>query len=287
MCAARLRPMTREDIEPAAASILADDWGDRRAWFEFAVAAPHCQVFVAEDDGGRVAGTGVLTVHGRVGWIGTIWVASAMRRRGIGLALTEATIEAGDEAGCVSLVLVATDRGRPMYERFGFDVHTWYRTMEAPGGVGHRDGPDADFDDAATRIRAFRPDDLVPMAELDRTATGEDRSSSLGLLAGPDATSVVERGGAVVGFLARAPWGGGATIAPHIGDALELVEARRRSAVHGRRTRCGILLENEAGAEALAARGWVEAWRAPRLVRGEALDWNPAHIWGQFNHAIG
>ena len=44
----RLRPMTPADIEPAAAAILADDWGDRRSWFEFAVASTHCRTFVAE-----------------------------------------------------------------------------------------------------------------------------------------------------------------------------------------------------------------------------------------------
>jgi hypothetical protein len=47
------------------------------------------------------------------------------------------------------------------------------------------------------------------------------------------------------------------------------------------------LLENEAGADALEARGWTEAWRAPRLIRGEPIDWRPDAIWGQFNHAMG
>ena len=41
------------------------------------------------------------------------------------------------------------------------------------------------------------------------------------------------------------------------------------------------------GLERLAARGWTEAWRAPRLIRGEPLAWHPTAIWGQFNHALG
>jgi GNAT superfamily N-acetyltransferase len=282
-----VRPMTVADVEPAVASILADDWGDRRTWFEFALANPSCRVVVAEDGDGRVAGTGVLTIHGTVAWIGTIWVASRMRRHGIGRAMTDATIAAGDDAGCRTFLLVATQAGRPMYERLGFEVQTWYRTMEAPGGLRHRDGPSADFDDAATRIRSFRADDLAAMIQLDRAATGEDRSRTIEMLSAPDTTRVVERGGALVGFLVRAPWGGGATIAPRVGDALELIEARRRATAPDRRMRCGILLENQAGAEALDARGWSEAWRAPRLIRGAPLDWQPAHIWGQFNHAMG
>ncbi len=47
------------------------------------------------------------------------------------------------------------------------------------------------------------------------------------------------------------------------------------------------MLEHVAGAAALEADGWVEAWRAPRLIRGAPLDWEPTAIWGQFNHAIG
>jgi predicted N-acetyltransferase YhbS len=280
--------MRPEDLDPVVASILADDWGDRRTWFDYAMRNPACRVLVGEDIDGEPVGTAVLSIHGSVGWVGTVWVARASRRQGLGRALTAALLELGEAAGCRTFVLVATETGRPLYEGLGFEVQTWYRTMEAPSlGAGHRAGPNADFDDAATRLRAYQPGDLPAIAALDRSATGEDRSAALGMLVTPEATRVVERDGRVVGFLARAPWGGGATVAPSRLDALELIEARRRAAAPGRRTRCGILLENEVGAEALIARGWSEAWRAPRLIRGEALDWRPDWIWGQFNHAMG
>jgi len=281
MIANQLRPMTAGDVEPVVAAILDDDWGDRKAWFAFALASPACRVFVAEDGNGRAVGTGVLTIHGSVGWIGTIWVAPSMRRRGIGLALTEATIDAAEEAGCVTLLLVATETGRPMYERLGFEIQTWYRTMETPSGSLRRSRQQP------PRIRSFRPDDLPAVVALDRVATGEDRAANLGQLATPDGTRVIERDGVVTGFVARAPWGGGATVAPRLDDAMAILDARRIAAQPGRRVRCGILLENEAGARALGAAGWTEAWRAPRMIRGLPLDWQPDHIWGQFNHAMG
>jgi hypothetical protein len=31
----------------------------------------------------------------------------------------------------------------------------------------------------------------------------------------------------------------------------------------------------------------AEGWRAPRLVRGDSPEWQPAGIWGQFNLALG
>jgi GNAT superfamily N-acetyltransferase len=274
--------MTAADIEPVSAAILADDWGDRRSWFEYALASPACRAFVAEDVDGQAVGTGVLTTHGSVGWIGTIWVAPTIRRRGVGLDLTKAAIEAAETAGCRTFLLVATDAGRPMYERLGFRTQTWYRTMEAqPGSArGSRGRPDPG-------IRAFRPDDLPSLLQLDRVATGEDRAVSLERLATPGGTLVVERGGVIAGFVARAPWGGGATVAPRVDDALAILDARRLAAQPGRRVRCGILVDNEAGARALEGTGWREAWRAPRMIRGDELDWRPEHIWGQFNHAMG
>ena len=68
---------------------------------------------------------------------------------------------------------------------------------------------------------------------------------------------------------------------------MTLLRARRTAAPADKRVRCGILLENAAGAEALERAGWSEAWRAPRLIRGTPLAWHPDHLWGQFNHAIG
>jgi GNAT superfamily N-acetyltransferase len=276
----RLRPMRPHDLDPAVAAIRANDWGDRRAWFDFALGSPACRAVVAEDDDGAIVGTGVATINGPVGWIGTIWVAPTHRRHGLGRALTQWTMDAAASSGCRTLVLVATDRGRPLYERLGFEVQTWYRTMEATGLPAGRSPADQ-------RIRPFKPDDLPAMTILDAKATGEDRGAVIAELANADGTRVLDGADGPVGFVIRAPWGGGATIAASVGDALTILHARRLASGPEKRVRCGILLDNAAGAEALEAGGWTEAWRAPRLVRGAPLDWHPEHIWGQFNHAMG
>jgi ribosomal protein S18 acetylase RimI-like enzyme len=277
--------MTTADIDEATTAILADDWGDRRAWFEFAVASPACSVFVAEGPDGAVVGTGVATINGPVAWIGTIWVSSSWRRKGLGTALTEAPIAAAEDAGCRTLVLVATSAGRPLYERMGFDVQTWYRTMEAPGfGEATPAAPPA----GGRSVRSWRPDDLDAMAALDRQVTGEDRRHLLEAFATPGAARVVVGpDDQIRGFVVRATWGGGATIAPDIDDAMALLEARRRASGPDRRVRAGVVESNIAGLARLEADGWTEAWRAPRLIRGDPLDWRPDGIWGQFNHAVG
>lgn len=274
-----LRPMTNADIEPASAAILADDWGDRRAWFAYVSGSAPARAFVAEAHDGSIVGTSVAAIHGPVGWIGTIWVRPDQRGQGLGRALTIAAIDAAEAASCRTLVLVATDAGRPVYERLGFTVQTWYRTMERAG----RDGQ------PPPEVRPFRAADLGPMLALDRLATGEDRGHALAAFAGAAATQVLADPAleAPRGFVVRAPWGGGATVSATVGDAMTLLDARRVAAGPTKVVRCGIVLENEAGAAALEAAGWTEAWRAPRLVRGEPLDWHPEMLWGQFNHAMG
>ncbi len=273
-----IRPMTPADVEPVTAAILREDWGDRRLNLEFVTRHEETHPFVADADG-VVIGTGVVSLNGPVAWIGTVWVEPAWRRRGIGLELTRATIDTAESAGCRTLVLIATEAGRPMYERLGFEVQTWYRILEAPGLEG---------DEADPRIRAYRSSDMATIAALDAAATGEDRAHLLRAFANADTARVLEReDGSLGGFVVRAPWGGGATIAPRLEDAEAILHDRRRAGGAGKRVRAGLVAENESGLERLAATGWTEAWRAPRLIRGEPLRWQPKAIWGQFNFALG
>ena len=276
----RVRPMSVADVEPAALAILRDDWGDRRAHLAFAATHPGIRAFVAEADG-TVVGTGMATVNGPVAWIGTVWVDPGHRRHGLGRALTAAAIEAAEAEGCRTLVLVATEAGRPLYESMGFEIQTRYRILEAIG-LGPDDGsPDP-------RIRPYRDDDLETMIALDRAATGEDRAHLLAAFASPTtARCLVGDDDRPRGFVVRAPWGGGATIAPDMDDARAILRARRLAAGPSGRVRAGLLEANVAGLERLAHDGWHRSWEAPRLVRGAPLDWRPAAIWGQFNHAMG
>jgi predicted N-acetyltransferase YhbS len=273
-----IRPMTPADIDQIVAAFLHEAWGDRRASLEFATRHPETRPFVADDDG-TVVGTGLVTVSGPAAWIGTVWVDPAWRRRGVGLALTQAAIEAGEAAGARTFLLVATEAGRPLYERLGFEVETWYRMLEAPGLAGESPDP---------RVRPFEPSDLPAMARLDRAATGEDRAHLHRALATPATARVLEHGGGSLGgFVVRAPWGGGATIAPDLDDAEVLLHARRAAAEPAKRVRAGLLAENGPGLERLLSTGWTEGWRAPRLIRGDRLAWQPEAIWGQYNLALG
>jgi GNAT superfamily N-acetyltransferase len=278
-----IRPMTAPDIPATTAAILADDFGDRRAWFEFATTHAACSPVVAELDG-TIVGSGVGTANGPAGWIGAIWVAPEHRRAGLGRALTQAVIDALEAAGCRTLLLVATDEGRRLYERMGFTLETHYRILEAPGSQPTGAEPAGNLDPA---IRPYRPADLDALVTLDRAATGEDRHHIIERFATPTSTRVLELEGAVRGFVIRAPWGGGASVAPASADALRIHEARRSASGPAGRVRVGIVEGNRSGLAAFKAAGYRGRWSAPRFIRGDALNWRPDWIWGQFNFALG
>lgn len=286
-----VRPMTADDAEPASDVLVGGGWGDRRAFFRFAIEHPGLSPLVAEADG-RIAGTGIATVNGSVGWVGMIFVDEALRGRGIGTALTAAVIDRLQAAGCTSLVLLASALGRPIYERLGFVAEMDYRLLVAAGQGGARPSTtwaaEAESDRAPARLRPFAPADLPAILALDAAATGEDRGHLLSAIAHP-ATTVVAVGpsGRVVGFDARAPWGPHPTIAPALVDGVRLVEARRARTSVGAELRTALPEANERGLVTLENLGWRAERGLTRMVRGAPVRWDPQAIWGQFNYAIG
>jgi GNAT superfamily N-acetyltransferase len=277
-----IRPMLPTDVDSATDLILSHDWGVRRDWLAYAADASACVPMVATDHRSIVA-TGVGTANGPVGWVGSIFVAPETRGHGLGRAVTQAIIDALEALGCRTLCLVATSEGRHLYERMGFEVQTRYRILEASGLAADEPGADA-----GPTVRPFEPGDLDALFALDAEATGEDRRHALLAFANPATTKVLAGSdGRARGFVCRPPWGGGATIARSIDDALAIADARRRAAGPDGKVRVGILRDNEAGHEALLAAGWRPSWSAPRMIRGAQIDWRPDWIWGQFNHAMG
>jgi GNAT superfamily N-acetyltransferase len=272
-----LRPMLPADVDPAADMILSHDWGVRREFLAFATSQPTCVPMVAEVDR-AIVGTGVGTLNGPVGWIGTIFLAPDWRGQGIGRAITQAIIDRLEADGARTLVLVATADGRRLYSTMGFEVQTRYRILEAPGLGSGDPGVGTSIDGGAGSVRPFEPGDLDAMAALDRAGTGEERRHILARFASPET---------VDGFVVRAPWGGGATVARTLDAALAIITERRLKSGPDGRVRVGLLQENAAGLTRLAEAGFTASWSAPRMVRGDPLSWHPDWIWGQFNHAIG
>jgi GNAT superfamily N-acetyltransferase len=276
-----IRPMRPAEVAPAAELLRAGDFGDREAFFAWAIGQPHVELLVAVD-GEQIVGTGTGAAHGATGWVGVIFVAPAARSGGLGRRITRRVIEGLEDRGCRSQILIASPMGRPIYEREGFaELGRQVRFTAEPldGGAGPF---------VAERLRSFRADDLDLVLELDRLATGEDRSVVLRVLVDAASTWVtVDAADRPTGYFLRPPWRGGAVIAPDPDDALVLLELRRHlTSAHGH-AGAGVLASNETGRARLRAAGWHEEVANVRMLRGEPLDWDPNAIWGQLNGALG
>ncbi|MEA2536173.1 MAG: hypothetical protein QOF11_407 [Chloroflexota bacterium] len=287
-----IRPMRPEDVEPAAEVMINGGWGDRRRFLRFCVERPQFVPLVAQVDG-QIVGTGVGTVNGPVGWVGMIFVDEGLRGRGIGTGLTRAVMAELQRAGCVSMVLLASPSGRPIYERLGFAAELEYRLISAPGG----EKPQAEAETARAepagappgpRLRAFAPGDLPAILAIDAAATGEDRAHLLEASADP-ATGSVALGpdGRIVGFELRAPWGTHPIVAPELVDGVRLLQDRRNRKAAGAEARTALPETNRAGLTTLENLGWRHERDLVRMVRGAPIRWQPAAIWGQFNFAVG
>ncbi len=85
---------------------------------------------VAESDGKIVAMSG-LTLYilppndwcpnGKTAYIGNLFTLPDYRRQGIAAKLFSLMVEEAKNLGCERIQLHATDRGRPIYEKYGFE----------------------------------------------------------------------------------------------------------------------------------------------------------------------
>ena len=272
-----IRPARQEELTRLGALYVRAGFSARLAGVVgFARARLGGEVFVADLDG-ELVGVAAGAHFGASGWVGGVAVAPERRRAGLGGALTEAVVRQLRERRAVTVQLLATELGRPVYERLGFVAEAEYRTLTGPSAPR---GPIPGGPPSG--VRAGRPSDRAAVLALDRLATGEDRSRLLdalwpagGLVAGDD-------GGGPRGFHLASPWrNGGATVAagPEVG--LALLEAVRRG--DGGEVSVSLPAGNRAGLLALAAAGFRERSGTTRMRLGPALPWRPDAVFGAHN----
>src|SRR2546423_5520736 len=164
---AAVRPARAEDLGSVSAALRAAGLGANVGrLLEFPHSSTAGEVLAAVDNGSVVGGAAVAR-FGTTGWIGALGVIGTGRRRGTGTALTEAAIVWLREHGARTVLLYATEAGRPVYQRLGFDsegeARAW-RDVAPPAGGAPPDG-----------VRALAPTDTAAVRALGSAATGEDR----------------------------------------------------------------------------------------------------------------
>ena len=252
---------------PAALKVIGDAFG-------IVVEPPTVHTAVGEDpDGhflvaerdGAIVGTGASVGFGPTGWIGGIAVAPEARGARLGQALTEATIEALGPRE--TLLLLASDAGRPIYERLGFEAEEHYRVFWSP--------PDAA--PAVDGLRRLTAADREAVLALDARVTGEPRVPAVdlglqGAVATPDLSAVaLKPPWPALPILARDPDAGATLLRALVAPGLRLAVPE----------------PNAAALETLRDLGCTPGDDVVRMRRGAPLAWRPDELWGVFSLFFG
>jgi predicted N-acetyltransferase YhbS len=231
--------------------------------------SPHGDVLVAERDGRPVGGV-CCASFGATGWIGALGVLPEARRRGVGEALANTACERLRERGAKTVLLYATDMGRPLYDRLGFESEG---TVSAWRGTAGRTRTDV-------RLRAVREEDRAAVRTIDRLATGEDRAPVLDALH-PLSGLIAERDGVAAGWAVTSPWGAGVAVCAtdeSAGAALTAAAAR------GPGTSTMVVPDgNVAASDALEHWGFSPTAAGERMRLGPPIAWRPEMQFGLFN----
>jgi GNAT superfamily N-acetyltransferase len=130
--------------------------------------------FGLETDGAIVASTTAVCYGRTLAWIGMVLTDAAYRGRGYARRLMEHALEYVERRGVRWIKLDATDMGRPLYTKLGFEDETPIERWQFAGARP-----------SAVPAPEFRLD-----LELDRAAFGADRAPLLQKLSGSGAASL-------------------------------------------------------------------------------------------------
>jgi GNAT superfamily N-acetyltransferase len=271
-----IRAFRETDLDGAVAAKEAIGWSERRVLIEFYGRRDDSTLFVAEVNG-EVAGCGGATVFPgtpATGWVHGIVVRPEHRRAGLGARLTDRAIEWLRDRSVATVLLLATDAGRPIYERLGFTVGERYGSFPWPA-------PDGAVGD---EVRRMTTSDLAGVRSLDRAATGEDRSGFIESLI--SSGWVTTRAGEIAGFHLVCPWGGGPIVARDAASGCAMLGLARRFQPATSRG-VGLPVKNAAAIEYLARIGIAAERHVTRMWLGTPPSWRPDMILGVFNFGVG
>lgn len=268
-----IRPAASNDIETMSDVLKrAGISSFRPEILRFNLASPNTQMLVGCRDS-QIVGVAGGVSFGSTGWLGSVGVDDEIRGQGLGRMLSKAAVDWLHQAGVETVLLTATELGRPVYERLGFadegiSYGIWeQRRPPVPGGS-----------DAA----AARRGQVEVAIRHDAGATGEDRRGYLT----PFADRVfVPAGPEPGGYRVELPWGGGPVIATDAEAARPLVTGLIQTSPG---SRLAFPEVNAQGAALAASLGFDLAGRVSRMRLGPPVPgFRPEEIYNVFSLAAG
>jgi GNAT superfamily N-acetyltransferase len=261
-----IRPLVPSDI-PYVKDLPPQDWNiDLPQLMATHYNRPYFYPIVAEEDSNLI-GCGIAMIHGNISWLGTIIVLPPFRQRGIGSAITQHLIDFCKERGCITQILTASTLGEPMYRKLGFSITEHYDVYSTT--IDHAYPADAS-------IRSCQPSDEAVIKQMDKSITGEDRSSLITQFLHTSVVYSNPRSNDIRGVYFP-DFGSGLILANDDKAGLALMKYRlmqkRNAAVFPSR--------NQHAKQWLEQEGFRLTKSLPRMVLGEEVSWCPEKIYNR------
>ncbi|MCJ2180933.1 GNAT family N-acetyltransferase [Novosphingobium album (ex Hu et al. 2023)] len=274
-----LDTLTADDLPQAVALSSALGWPYRLIDWQFAHGLGHGLALRHE---GRLIGTALWWDYGAtIATVGMIIVDEACRGRKLGSRLVDALIE---QTQGRSIILNATLDGVELYRRRGFAGFDTTCQHQGPAQ------PDMSAPDSAN-VAAARKADLPSLAEIDRQATGMDRTGLLSRLCETGNIFTLRDGtGQLCGYAVCREFGRGhvigPVIAPDVSGAQALISVPLRQ-FSGQFVRVDTAASTGLSPW-LAAQGLAQVDTVEAMVRGDRPQTSPnRHVFALCSQSLG
>lgn len=168
-----IREMEPEDLPVALRVINEEGWGYTQPEIERMLRLEPSGSFVYIDK--ELMGAITTVVHGSIGVIGHLVVSKHARGKGIGRALLKHAIDYLRLRKTDSIIVIATNEGRPLYSKHGFKVEREVLCKHFMIENAHAELP---FSKAEPMLRG----DLKRVSRIDCELFGDDRLALISLL---------------------------------------------------------------------------------------------------------
>ncbi len=264
----KIRPLLKSEIN-LLQNFPPESWSiDLPAFISFHFDHSYFYPIVAEKEG-EIVGFGNGILNGTTGWLGNILVPPEYRRQGIGREITTHLIEYLKSKGCRNQILIASEMGKNIYNRLGFQVTSNYQFLKF-----NSDLPVFKKDE---NIKRINDNDFSLLKKFDEEISGEKRFH---LIKRYFPTGWIYQKGISIQGVFLPDLGGGLIFAKNPKAGLELIKLKLSLGIN----RAVIPFENETAINSLKDIGFETYSTAPRMVLGIDTNWQPKYV---FNRAAG
>lgn len=265
-----IRKIEKEDL-PAVKDFPPVEWNmNLEMVYSYHFNLPYFYAVVALVDN-EIAGTGMAIINKTVAWLGTIIVKENYRNRGIGNAITSHLISIAERQGVATVLLTASDMGKPIYEKLGFKTDVHYIIFK-PNEV-------ATISCSNHFIRNIEKQEFNEIYELDFSISGEDRTE---LLTNNMQDGIMYWDNGLKGFYLP-NFGKGLIIANDHSAGIELLKLKiikEKSPICVPETNVGAI-------NFLLSIGYSQFSKIPRMFLGENVEWKPECIFSRGSGYMG